>query len=308
MDQEYPLARLGTIVALARARTTPTRLLLRNNERFGVIHLYFAGGRLVSVEGHRDSPVSSLSDLSTWQGGSIRTDDAQVSLLGDPDPRLEVALAHALQGLAARGITQAPSLPRSHPSVASPRSRTSKMPSRAPSPVPTSQQTSPHSAAAVFRSGSPSPEVPPMGLPPLSQTPEVPVGPPAAPTDSENLTSPQWQLIALTVRQIVTQVGAEVGDTMAIRIFGQALTHATRTRPVLTPLTIELSGWLTATPPDAMLQFRCDAVVEAIADVLAGFETRCASLVGPARAQGLIIAAVGPFRQALAQIGLEIAG
>lgn len=298
MDQEYPLARLGTIVALARARTAPTRLLLRNSSRFGVIHLYFAGGRLVSVEGHRDSPVSSLADLGTWRGGSVRTDDAQVPLLGDPDPRLEVALAHALQELAAHGAMQTPSLPRSRPTPRPPRT--------APSAV-ASQPTAPRPVSGVFRSGPASADVPPVGLPPLSATPEVPVGPPAA-SSEDNLTAPQWQLIALTVRQVVTQAGAEVGEPMSVRIFGQALAHAARTRPVLAPLSIELSGWLTATPPDAMLQFRCDAVVEAVADVLAGFETRCASLVGAARAQGLIVAAVGPFRQGLAQIGLEVAG
>lgn len=299
MDQEYPLARLGTIVALARTRTTPTRLLLRNSDRFGVIHLYFAGGRLVSVEGHRDSPVNSLADLGAWENGTIRTDDAQVPLIGDPDPRLEVALAHALQELATQGARHAPSLPRS---------RSGRTPPR-PTPSPAaSLPSTPRPVAGVFRSGPASSDVPPVGLPPLSATPEVPVGPPAEAPRPENLTAPQWQLIALAVRQVVTQAGAEIGETMSVRMFGQALAHAARTRPMLAPLSIELSGWLTATPPDAMLQFRCDEVVEAVADVLAGFETRCASLVGHARAQGLIVAAVGPFRQGLAQIGLEVAG
>lgn len=297
MDQDYPLARLGTIVALARTRTTPTRLLLRNSDRFGVIHLYFAGGRLVSVEGHRDSPVNTLADLGAWENGTIRTDDAQIPLLGDPDPRLEVALAHALQELAAHGARHTPSRPRSRPG----RTR--------PTPLPgASQPATPRPVSGLFRSGPASSDIPPVGLPPLSATPEVPVGPAAEAPRPENLTAPQWQLIALAVRQVVTQAGAEIGETMSIRLFSQALAHAARTRPMLAPLSIELSGWLTATPADAMLQFRCDAVVEAVADVLAGFETRCASLVGPSRAKGLIVAAVGPFRQGLAQIGLEVAG
>src|SRR5262249_10786496 len=53
MEHGYPLSRLPAIVAAVRARTAPMRLSLRNSERFGVLHLYFSGGRLVAVEAPR---------------------------------------------------------------------------------------------------------------------------------------------------------------------------------------------------------------------------------------------------------------
>src|SRR5262245_42397049 len=124
MEHGYPLSRLPAIVAAVRARTAPMRLSLRNSERFGVLHLYFSGGRLVAVEGHRDSPLNSLADLATWQNGVIRRDDVESVPTDTPDPRLEALFAHVLSELAARGVLAPPPRARSLSSQPAPPSLT----------------------------------------------------------------------------------------------------------------------------------------------------------------------------------------
>jgi len=351
MDQAYPLARLATVVALARSRPAPTRLLLRNTDRFGVLHLYFAGGRLLAVEGHRDTPENSLADLATWDHGTIRTDEGEVALLGDADPRLEVALAHALAGLAARGALESPLLPQTnprHPRVGAP-----DAPPFAPSPRPASHPA-PFATPRTHSGVSRTPSAPfaasyptvqtavqpsPTGLPPLSAAPEVPLGPPrslppregppasSAPqsfvpaqdvpteplaadvsTSDARLSAEQWQLLSFAIHQIVAQARVSIGETLTMQMFRQALAHSARAHACLAPLALELSGWLTVTPPDAMTTFHVGEVVEAVADVLSGFEMRCASLIGPDRAKQIIVTAAAPLRAGLLEIGLDVAG
>src|SRR5262245_48547161 len=102
MEHGYPLSRLLALVASVRALATPARLSLGNSERFGVLHLYFRGGRLIAVEGHRDTPLNSLADLATWQNGVIRRDEVEVVPVTAPDPRLEALFAHILRELMAQ--------------------------------------------------------------------------------------------------------------------------------------------------------------------------------------------------------------
>src|SRR5262249_18614403 len=113
MEHGYPLSRLPALVAAARAQTAPTRLLLRNSDRFGVLHLYFSGGQLVAAEGHRDTPYHSLADLATWRNGVIRRDTVETVPAGEPDARLEALFAHVLHELSARGVVGSPSHARS---------------------------------------------------------------------------------------------------------------------------------------------------------------------------------------------------
>lgn len=48
------------------------RLSLRNNERFGLVHLYFKEARLVHVAGNKRDAEAMLNDLLTWSKGLVR--------------------------------------------------------------------------------------------------------------------------------------------------------------------------------------------------------------------------------------------
>jgi hypothetical protein len=293
MEHGYPLSRLSAIVATVRARTAPMRLSLRNSERFGLLHLYFSGGRLVAVEGHRDTPLNSLADLATWQNGVIRRDEVETIPTAEPDPRLETLFAHVLRELAARGVLAPPARARSLPSQ------------------PASPSLTPFAASAPDARLAPSPLV--GALPPLADAPLVPVHPPAAeplaqPTvrPQGRLVAPQWQLIALAVRQVLVQASAIAGGASATHMFHQALLHAARAKPILAMLTLDPSGWLVPLPADAMTHHSRFAVADAVAALLEDFEAQLASVIGAEQAQATIVAAVAPFRAGLAQIGFAI--
>src|SRR5258706_11783153 len=107
MEHGHPLARLAAFVAAARARGRPTRLVLRNTERFGLVHLYFRNGHLDHVEGHLNTPLNSLVDLATWQLGVIRQDEIGSGLPPLPGDRTPAtALTPGLPQLEARGGVQ----------------------------------------------------------------------------------------------------------------------------------------------------------------------------------------------------------
>jgi hypothetical protein len=303
MEPGYPLERLALLVALARSSPTPVRLLLRNTERVGLVHLYFAGGRLIAVEGSRDTPLNCLADLATWQQGVVRRDAAEAGHSTASDPRLEMALDDALATLVARGVLplasparyQAPSSPAS---VAHPGSL--------PSPRPLAESA--YGARPMAFPSAPSAALgtPPVNLPPIAAVP-LPPEPRQLPGGADvSLTPPQWQLLALAVRQVVARGNALIGETLTARMIGQALAHSARNKPPLDLLTLEPSGWLAPSAPDAIARFSAFEVVDAVADLLTGFETRCASLVGPERAHELVLTAVAPFRASLAQIGLDV--
>src|SRR5262249_17038667 len=108
-------------------------------------------------------------------------------------------------------------------------------------------------------------------LPPLADAPTVPLGPPTAQPLSqpsvlveEQLAAPQWQLIALTVRQVLAQVGAIAGAAPAMRMFNQALMHTARAKPMLAVVTLDPSGWLVPQPADAMTHYSRFAVADAV--------------------------------------------
>src|SRR5258705_13256882 len=95
MEHGHPLARLAAFVAAARARGRPTRLVLRNTERFGLVPLYFRYGHLDHVEGHLNTPLNSLVDLATWHLAVIRQDEIGSGL---PPPAVVGPAATAVEG------------------------------------------------------------------------------------------------------------------------------------------------------------------------------------------------------------------
>lgn len=353
MEHGYPLARLAACVAAARMRGRPTRIVVRNTERFGLIHLYFEQGHLIRIEGHRGSPLAALTDLATWQYGVLRQDDMEGEHTGGAiDPRLDAALFDVLGQLEARGVVQpvppVPQFSRSGagaagaPNVSQFRRSASaaSVPSWATPPAPRSlrsQHSQPTGPSATVST--------PADLPPLDAIREIPEPPPslrqaiageplrsqrqpaaaqavpqAAPIqaaqpipaaqpllpEEERLTEPQWQLIALVVRQILEKASGIVGEQMAQSMLRQALGHAARTGPLLTHVELDTSGWLRVLPPHEITQYSAYDVVDAIAALLTGFETRCATLVGAEQAQHILMSAAAPFRASLVQIGLDI--
>src|SRR5215469_17797989 len=115
MEHTYPLSRLAIDITTVRAKGQTLRLVLRNTERFGLIHLYFEHGHLVQVQGHKEGPLKSFADLATWSQGTIRQDD--IALGAEKrgiNPGLEEGLDSTLLQLESRGVVQAP--PSSRPS------------------------------------------------------------------------------------------------------------------------------------------------------------------------------------------------
>src|SRR5262249_21309378 len=150
-------------------------------------------------------------------------------------------------------------------------------------------------------------------LPSLANVPIVPVGPPPAEPRSQphvpaegRLAAPQWQLIALAVRQVLAQTSAIAGEAQSARMLNQALLNTARTKPILTALTLDPSGWRVRVPADAMTHYSRFAVADAVAALLADFEAQLAVVIGVEQAQAVIVTAVAPFRAGLAQIGFAI--
>ena len=302
MEQELPLSALAGVVASTRARGLVARLVVRNSERFGLVHLYFDQGRLVHVEGHLGDPVRSLGDLGGWQQGSVRQDAA--AFTGQTvifDPRLDMALSTALRRLVERGASAPPVTPKS-----------TSLPFFSPTPPPGS---GPLPASQLHATGT-------GGLPPLSRAPTgtragaVAAAPErgAAPgtgsaaglAERDRLTTPQWQLVALVVRQMVEKLDQVAGTPMAESLLRQSLAHTARSNPTLHDLEIEPSGWLKEKREAAMTTQSADDVAEALAALLTNFELRCASLVGKEQAHQILASTAEPYRAALAQIGLDV--
>lgn len=319
MEHGHPFARLAADVAAARARGRPTRLVLRHTERFGLVHLYFHHGALVHVEGHLSPPLNSLRDLATWQQGVIRRDDDPGAFAEKNDPQLDAALVEVIRQLEARGVVQPAPPARIWP----------PHPSAAPQQTPIFGGSGSLPRATPSGNSIGSGDLPPLStvdeierrIPPAPPTlpahsaptpdPTVPLPPPGvsdeAPTE-DRLTQAQWQLLALVIHQVVEKAGELVGARMAEAMLAQALQHATRTHPPLETLEVDALGWLKAKDGDTMTRFPTFDVADAVATVLTGFELRCASLIGADHAQRIVASAAAPFKAALLQVGLDVAG
>lgn len=91
-------------------------------------------------------------------------------------------------------------------------------------------------------------------------------------------------------------------------MLAQALQTAARSHAALGSLEVDALGWLRARDGDSMTRFPAFDVADAVATLLTGFEMRVSSLIGADQAHDMVAAAAGPFRSALLQIGLDVAG
>ncbi len=322
MEQEYPLANLAQMVASALGQDRPVRLALRNSEQFGLVHLYFAHGRLARVEGHRATPLAALSDLATWHAGAIRRDDGPSAAVpnanqSELDETLAPALAEAIRRLEANGIIAPSATVTPRPGVYGARSGPLHMrpspsrPGSTPLPPHPHTPTPPRSVPPSAREMSHLEQM--TGLPPLANA-AMPPEPPASVRGAEEmssalLTGPQWQLIALVTRQVVERAGQQIGWQLAENMLRQALGQTAARKLPLRLVEIDATGWLQMVlSPEgkAITDYPTVAVTDAVAALLTNFELRCAALVGAAQAQHIIASATEPFRASLAQIGLAV--
>lgn len=283
MERVHQLTELASLIAMVRAQQRVVRLVLRNTDRFGLIHLYFAQGHLIHVEGHSSSPAASLLDLGTWRQGAIRVDRIEALPPGPGNaPELEAALAHAVAELEARGaVYPAP-------------------PARAP--------------YNYQREGGPAPGIAGVaGLPALEPVAAAKgiaahrAGQPGRNGREDRLTDPQWQLLAIAVRQVTEHAGQILGDQVADELLREALAWSAQRSVFLSGIEVDETGWLRAREAGYATRYSTFDGAEAIAALLTDFEARCAQLVGVRRAQRLIAAAVAPLRPSLEQIGIAIA-
>jgi hypothetical protein len=303
MERTHQLYHLAGLIASLRARGQATRVVVRNTERFGLIHLYFEQGCLVQVTGHAGSPVRNMEDLSTWHQGAVRIDRARPSpgILA-ASAELEPLLSQALDQLQRRGVVHpAP------PAVSQRVPRGARPPAEDAAPLAARSPLGPRGALGAGG-------LPPLGavgqeLPPLpALADDMPAGPavPARPSGSNQLTDPQWQLLALVVRQITVHAGQLLGIQVAEGLLRQALALTSAHSAFLGPLEVDTTGWLHARDPGFVTHFATFDAAEAVAVLLATYEALCAGLLGERDAQQLIASATAPFRTSLEQIGIAI--
>jgi hypothetical protein len=289
-----PLSALPTVVKTIRAQGQPARLVLRNTERVGLVHLYFADGVLVHVEGHRGPGAESLADVATWESGVIRSDALPEPPVAIPGEQLEATLTTVLQQLEKRGIT-----PRSEP----PRPLLPRVAATMP-PTPSLPVTR-HATDSVQ---PPRPlgvsSIP--GLPPLSTSDETVVMPVSG-ISPNALADPQWQLLVLAVHEVVERAVRDMQRMVAEGLLAQTLAALATQRRFLSLLEVDTAGWIQTRTEMAVAAFDAGDVVEAMAALLTEFERRCAVIVGAARARQILVEGCLPFRVPLAQIGLDVA-
>ncbi len=296
MQNERPLAYLSTYIAAARARGRPTRLVLRNSDRVGLIHLYFHHGRLVLVEGHRGAGMASLADLATWQNGTIWQDDLDTApVVGEPDLQIEAALAEALHQLETRRIISRSSSPQSDPQAAS----------RPSAPrLPAARPNASHGSPGVNISSVP-------GLPPLPEravseavTQRTPVVPSLE--TSQYISDAQWQFLTQFVHQVVTRAGQEVASGVAVGMLMQAVSRLGPSSPFIAGLEVDEHGWLHPRQEGLIERFSPPEVARALTALIGDYESRCALVIGGAHAHTVIVEAAAPVRGPLASLGLNI--
>jgi hypothetical protein len=296
MEHTYPLSRLSIDITAVRAKGQTLRLVLRNTERFGLIHLYFERGHLVQVQGHKEGPLKSFADLATWTQGIIRQDDVALGAeKRGVNPGLEEGLDSTLMHLESRGVVQAPPVgrpARSYQMETPP--YVLPMPFQAPSIVGVNDQPP---------SWQSPPSVPAAPHELFSDMQTIPI---ASANPSDYLADSQWQLLALVVRQVVDQAGALLGKETADGFIRQSLAYGAVKRPPLRILEMDATGWLSPLPGQHISSYPLADVADAVAVLLTSFEDRCASVIGEADAHRLIANAARPFSASLAQLGLAI--
>ncbi|MGO8948413.1 MAG: hypothetical protein ACLQUY_12295 [Ktedonobacterales bacterium] len=299
MGHSNSLSRLSADIAAIRSQHMTVRLVLRNTERFGVLHLYFETGRLVQVHGHKENPMKSFGDLATWSQGTIRQDELAGGMdtagITPGNSKLEQILDSTLQQLESRGVVQTP-----------PSSRKSFQAQTSPYITGLSPETPPsYTLRHEVQQRRPSPpaneELPTHEL--FSDMQTMPI---ASANPSEYVADAQWQLLALVVRQVVDQAGTVIAKDTVDGLIRQSLAYSAVKQPPLRILELDATGWLSPLPGHRISSFPLADVADAIATLLTSFENRCASLIGAEDAHRLIVNAARPFSASLAQLGLAI--
>lgn len=299
MEHSNQLPRLPADIAAIRSQNQTVRLVLRNTERFGVIHLYFERGRLVQVQGHKENPIKSFADLATWNQGALRQDEVSTGMdNAGINPLLDQALDSTLQQLESRGVVQPLPAARRATGFQAQDSAYALAPSPAASP--------PYALGNEGQHHWPSPLAGPE-MPPHELFTDMPTMPISSANPGEYLADSQWQLLALVVRQVVDQAGTIIGKDTVDSLIRQSLAYGAVKQPPLRILELDTTGWLSPLPGQRISAYPLADVADAVATLLTSFENRCASLIGPEDAHRLIVNAARPFSASLAQLGLAIA-
>lgn len=337
MEQTHHLSELTGIVAAVRAQGRTVRIVVRNVDRLGLLHLYFAAGRLAHVEGHAGNASLALRDLATWYHGAVRLDAVASPVAPGADTMaLDGYLDLALKELEMRGVVY-PAPPSVMPGAARmpnpsgppygarglpPLNAAVAPPGSAPGGVagvgPTGRASDPrHAATRLDGGGGSRRTIPPAPMPPpvtpTMPPPVTPMPPPVMPTAgngalTDQLTDPQWHLLALVVRQITEHVGQLLGVRMADGLLRQSLAQVSAKSAFLAGLDVDETGWLRAPQEGFTGRFSRYAAAEGIAELLTTFEVACAQLLGAQRVQEIFAMAAAPLRASLGQIGLTING
>ncbi|HLX58665.1 MAG TPA: DUF4388 domain-containing protein [Ktedonobacteraceae bacterium] len=103
---------LANIVTTIRRSKAFGRLTLRNEEKLGVAHLYFQGGKLVHIIGNRGDINATLGDLLTWTRASARFERGMPPTGGAITEQQEQDFDAVILALQKRGIVAIPRAPR----------------------------------------------------------------------------------------------------------------------------------------------------------------------------------------------------
>lgn len=300
MEHSNSLSRLSAEIAEIRSQNRTVRLVLRNTERFGVLHLYFEHGRLMQVQAHKENPSKSFADLATWNYATIRVDELADSVHmpgSSASVGLEQALDSTLRQLESRGAVAPPPNSRHAFSV-----QTQPYEAGAPWEMPPSYalggDAPPRNHAVLPTHGEP------QAHELFSDMQTLPI---ASTNPSDYVAEAQWQLLALVVKHVVDQAGTAIDQDAADGLIRQSLAYSAVKRPPLRILELDASGWLAPLPGQRITSYPLAEVADAIATLLTNFESRCASLVGEEDAHRIVVAAARPFSASLAQLGLAIA-
>jgi hypothetical protein len=309
MEHAQQLSALASVVAAVRASGRTVRLALHNTDRFGLIHLYFGDGRLVRVEGHASDPARNLRDLSTWRRGAIRIDNVAPSSTDAASPAaLEAELNAALAELERQGVVHpvppAVSFDSSSRPTPSPAGASSMLGLPSLDEMPNRSGGATSSGRMRASSGAPRSQPATNGVAASAGAHPEEMGVAAEP--EQRLTDPQWQLLALAVRQVTEHAAQLVGARIADTMLRQSLGQTAPAHPFLAGLEVDQTGWLRTPGNGYTGRFTTLDAAEGVAALLTQIESRAGAVVGARRAQDMIATALIPFRVSLQQLGLTI--
>ncbi|GAC1565560.1 MAG: hypothetical protein NVS3B14_03670 [Ktedonobacteraceae bacterium] len=103
---------LANILTIIRRSRAFGRLTLRNEERLGVAHFYFHGGKLVRIISNRGDVNATLNDLLTWTRASARFERGMTPTSNTITVQQEQDFNAVIQLLQRRRIVAIPGEPR----------------------------------------------------------------------------------------------------------------------------------------------------------------------------------------------------